>query len=169
MFSIDMKTQLASALVLFTLAAVTPIRAVELVESDVCIYGGTCAGIAAAVQTARMGKKAVIMEPGKHIGGLTTGGLGATDIGNKAAIGGISREFYGRIARWYAKDSAWNFETRQDYFARHTSGQGSASDLTSSNATMWTFEPHVAEAIFTQMLVEAKVPEIGRASCRERV
>jgi len=105
-----------------------------------------------------MGKKAVLIEPDKHIGGLTTGGLGATDIGNKAAVGGISREFYGRIARCYAADSAWKFETRQDYFARHSSGQASASDLTSSNATMWTFEPHVAEAIFTQMLAEAKVP-----------
>ena len=154
----EIRGQLAATLLFFTVAAAIPISAAEVSESDVCIFGGTCAGIAAAVQSARMGKKAVLLEPGTHIGGLTTGGLGATDIGNKAAVGGISREFYGRIARWYAEDSAWKFETRQNYFARHSSGQASASDLTSSNATMWTFEPHVAEAIFTQMLAEAKVP-----------
>src|SRR5258707_12105132 len=128
-----MRTQLASVLLCFTFAAAIPISAAEVIESDVCIFGGTCAGIAAAVQSARMGKKAIVLEPGKHIGGLTTGGLGATDIGNKAAVGGISREFYGRIARWYAEDSAWKFETRRDYFARHSSGQASASDLTLSN------------------------------------
>ena len=59
---------------------------------DVVVYGGTAGGVAAAVQARRMGKTAVIIEPGKHLGGLTSGGLGATDIVNKAAIGGISRE-----------------------------------------------------------------------------
>src|SRR5436309_251525 len=103
--------QLAAILLTLTVAAAVPLCAAEVIESDVCIYGGTCAGIAAAVQSARMGKKAVLIEPGKHMGGLTTGGLGATDIGNKAAVGGISREFYGRIARWYADDSVWKFET----------------------------------------------------------
>src|SRR5216110_2497231 len=79
----------------------------EVIEADLCIYGGTSSGIAAAMQASRMGKKAVIAEFGKHLGGMATGGLGATDIGNKAAIGGISREFYGRIAKYYSQDSAW--------------------------------------------------------------
>ena len=61
---------------------------------DVVVYGGTSAGVAAAVQTARMGKTVVLIEPGRHVGGLTSGGLGRTDIGNKRAIGGIAREFY---------------------------------------------------------------------------
>src|SRR6266705_3153429 len=69
---------------------------------DLVIYGGTSGGVAAAVQTRRMGKTAVVIEPGKHLGGLTSGGLGATDIGNKAAIGGISREFYQRIKKHYS-------------------------------------------------------------------
>ncbi|HIK95170.1 MAG TPA: FAD-dependent oxidoreductase, partial [Planctomycetes bacterium] len=64
---------------------------------DVVIYGGTSAGIAAAVQVKRMGGTVVVIEPTSRIGGLTTGGLGQTDIGNKAAIGGVSREFYQRI------------------------------------------------------------------------
>src|SRR5215510_7252260 len=135
-----------SALLGFSLALVlqTPVRG-EFIEADVCVFGGTSGGIAAAIQAARMGKSVVIAEPGRFLGGLTTGGLGATDIGNKAAIGGIAREFYGRIAKHYAQDSAWKFEKREDYFAKRGSGQSKASDLTSADATMWTFEPHVAE------------------------
>jgi len=130
----------------------------ELIETDVCVFGATSGGIAAAIQAARMGKSVVIAEPGGFIGGLTTGGLGATDIGNKAAIGGISREFYRRVARHYAQDSAWKFETREEYFARRGSGQSRASELASADATMWTFEPHVAESIFKEMLKEAGIP-----------
>jgi hypothetical protein len=138
------------------LACSTATRA-EIIESDICVFGATSGGIAAAIQAARMGKSVVIAEPGRFLGGLTTGGLGATDIGNKAAIGGIAREFYGRVARHYASDAAWKFETRQEYFARRSSGQSQASDLTSSNATMWTFEPHVAERILNDMLRETGV------------
>lgn len=77
---------------------------------DVAVYGGTSGGVAAAVQAARMGKTVVLIEPGQHLGGLTSGGLGATDIGNKSAIGGISREFYRRLGKHYGKDEAWTFE-----------------------------------------------------------
>lgn len=130
----------------------------ETVESDICVFGGTSAGITAAVQASRMGHSVVIIEPSAHLGGLTTGGLGATDIGNKAAIGGISREFYQRIARHYAQDRAWTLETRADYFARRRSGQVQATDLDAPDAAMWTFEPHVAAGVFNQMLAEASVP-----------
>ena len=130
----------------------------EVIEADLCVYGGSPAGIMAAVQATRMGRRAVLVEPSVHLGGLTAGGLGATDIGNKAAIGGLSREFYRRVAQHYSKDSAWRFESRQEYFARRSSGQAQASDLTSADATMWTFEPHVAEDLFWQMLNEARVP-----------
>src|SRR5512134_3222129 len=68
---------------------------------DVVIYGGTSGGVAAAIQVKRMGKSVVLIEPTRFLGGLTTGGLGATDIGNKRAIGGISREFYGRVWEHY--------------------------------------------------------------------
>ena len=79
-------------------------------EYDIVVYGGTAAGTAAAVQCARMGKSVVLIEPGKHIGGLTSGGLGWTDIGNKAAIGGISREFYQRVKKHYDDPKAWTHE-----------------------------------------------------------
>ena len=84
-------------------------------DFDVVVYGGTSGGMAAAVQTARMGKTVVLVEPGRHLGGLTSGGLGATDIGNKAAIGGIAREFYRRVARHYAGDAAWVQQTRDEF------------------------------------------------------
>lgn len=133
------------------------VSSAEIIETDICVFGGTSGGIAAAIQATRMGKTVVLVEPGKYLGGLTTGGLSATDIGNKAAIGGIAREFYHRIAKHYAQDSSWTRETREEYFARRRSGQSQASDLASADATMWTFEPHVAEKIYLQMLQEAKI------------
>jgi hypothetical protein len=143
-------------LILFFCSLLSILRAAEVLEADICVYGGTAGGVAAAVQAARMGKTVVIAEIGNHIGGMTSGGLGATDIGNKAAIGGIAREFYHRVAQHYAQDDAWRFEKRDD-FLKGKSGR-TPPDLNAPDATMWTFEPHVAEDIFFQMLNEAKIP-----------
>jgi hypothetical protein len=118
---------------------------------DIVVYGGTAGGVAAAVQGARMGKSVVLIEPGRHIGGLTSGGLGATDIGNKAAIGGIAREFYRRLGTHYANDASWKFQTRAEY----KEGRQAAGE-----AEMWTFEPRVAEEMLRVMLAEAKVPVV---------
>ena len=145
-------------LLLFALVAMGGLsRGATVVETDICVFGGTSAGIVAAVQARRMGKAVALVEPGTHLGGLTTGGLGATDIGNKAAIGGLSRDFYHRIALHYSQNSAWTLENRDDYFTRPSSGQARASDLSSTNATMWTFEPHVATKVYDQMLAQARV------------
>jgi hypothetical protein len=133
-------------------------RAGDVINADVCIYGGTAGGVAAAIQAKRMGKQAVLVEFGRHIGGLTTGGLGATDIGNKTAIGGVSREFYHGIAQHYAQPSAWKSETAEEYFTKRRGGQSAASTLSGTDATMWTFEPHVAENTLYAMLNEARVP-----------
>ncbi len=126
-------------------------------QADVVVYGGTVAGVTAAVQAARMGKSVVLIEPGRHIGGMTSGGLGCTDIGNKRAIGGIAREFYQRVYRHYVDAGAWNRETRAHYVAR-------AKRFVDGD-TMWAFEPHVAEAILRAMLAEAGVPLV----CGERL
>lgn len=117
---------------------------------DVVIYGGTAGGVAAAVQARRMGKTAAIIEPGKHLGGLTSGGLGATDIGNKAAIGGISREFYQRVRKHYSDAKNWVYEKPENY----RSGRGSEGQ---QEDAMWTFEPSVAEKILRQMCADEKV------------
>jgi len=123
-------------------------HAQKTADYDVVIYGGTSAAVPAAVQAVDMGKTVVVIEPGKHIGGLTSGGLGATDIGNKAAIGGLSRSFYRRIADYYGKDSAWKWQKRDQYRSRRQRG---------NEKEMWTFEPHVAELVLRQMLAEKKV------------
>jgi len=139
------------------LSLASGLQAAEVIEAHVLIYGGTAAGVAAAVQASRMGHSAVIAEFGNHLGGMTSGGLGATDIGNKAAIGGIAREFYQRVARHYARDDAWRFEQRENFF-RTRSSRSTSTNLSAPGATLWTFEPHVAEDIFFQMVNEARVP-----------
>ncbi len=128
-----------------------------VIETDLCVFGGSSAGIVAAIQAKKLGKSVVLVEPGKYLGGLTTGGLGATDIGNKAAIGGLSREFYHRIAKHYAKDSSWTLEKRVEYFGRRGSSQAAASNLDAADATMWTFELKVARAVYDEWLKEHSV------------
>ncbi len=105
---------------------------------DVVIYGGTASGVAAAVQAVRMGKSVALIEPSQRLGGLTTGGLGQTDIGNKAAIGGIAREFYQAIRKHYDAPAAWKWQTRQEY---QDSGQ---TRTAAGEDAMWTFEPSAA-------------------------
>lgn len=80
------------------------------VQADVCIYGATAAGVIAAYTAKKMGKSVVLIEPGGHLGGMTSGGLGYTDIGNKYAITGLSRDFYRRIGKHYGKFEQWTFE-----------------------------------------------------------
>src|SRR5512140_2467805 len=82
-------------------------------QADIVIYGATSSGIAAAIQASRMGKSVVIVDPGNHIGGLTTGGLGWTDIGNKQVVGGVALEYYRRIKDKYDDPKAWKKETSE--------------------------------------------------------
>lgn len=118
---------------------------------DVVIYGATSGGVAAAVQVARMGRSVVLIEPSQRLGGLSTGGLGQTDIGNKQAIGGIAREFYQRVRRYYRQDSAWKWERASDYKS------GGQSFTEAGEDTMWTFEPSVASNIFQDLVREHHV------------
>ena len=110
-------------------------------ERDVVIYGATPAGIAAAVQARKMGLEPILLEPTSRIGGLTTGGLGQTDIGNKAAFGGIARKFYQDIKAHYEKGSSWKFQRREEYRPRGQSCWESGED------SMWTFEPSAAREV----------------------
>jgi ribulose 1,5-bisphosphate synthetase/thiazole synthase len=81
----------------------------ETVKVDVCVYGGTSSGVIAAAAVAKAGKTVVLIEQGRHLGGLSSGGLGETDIGNKMVIGGMSRDFYKRIGSVYGQPEAWKF------------------------------------------------------------
>ncbi|MCA9193512.1 MAG: FAD-dependent oxidoreductase [Planctomycetales bacterium] len=121
---------------------------------DLVIYGGTSGGIAAAVQARRMGMSVLLVEPSARLGGLTTGGLGQTDIGNKSAIGGISREFYEDVAKYYLQPSAWKWQTRDEYRS------GGQSVTRRDESAMWTFEPHAALEIYETWLQRNEIPVI---------
>ena len=77
---------------------------------DVCVYGSTSAGVVAAYSAAQCGKSVVLIEPTEHVGGMTTGGLGFTDIGNKQVIKGVAKEFYRKVGRHYGRLEQWIFE-----------------------------------------------------------
>jgi hypothetical protein len=104
---------------------------------DVLVYGATSGGVAAAVAAAREGLNVALVEPGRFIGGMTTGGLGHTDHGKKETLGGISREFYERVGKKY------------------------------NEPITWYFEPHVADLVFKEMLAEAKVKVFTEHRLRE--
>ena len=101
----------------------------ERIETDLCIYGGSSAGIIGAVAAKRRGLRVVLLQPGKFLGGLTTGGLGWTDYGKKHVIGGMARQFYRDLGAWYGRDDE-----------------------------EWLFEPKAADAVYARYLKEAEVP-----------
>ena len=111
---------------------------------DLVIYGGTSAGIAAAVQAKRMGISAIVIEPTDRVGGLTTGGLGQTDIGNKQVIGGIAWDFYHDIRIHYQKPESWKWMEQPKGNFKGT-GQTITSD---DEKTQWTFEPSAALKVY---------------------
>lgn len=102
----------------------------SVTDTDICVYGGTAAGIAAGVAATELGKSVVVLHPGRELGGMTTGGLGLTDLGNKAAIGGIARRFYRLLGTLYA--------------GRFGKGE-----------EVWTFEPSVATAGLSKLIQDA--------------
>lgn len=120
------------------------------VERDVIVYGGTSAGVAAAVQAARMGRSVALVCNGSRLGGMSSGGLGFTDAGSVTVIGGIAREFYHHIWRHYQQDEAWNWQRRNEFENR---GQGIAA-IDDDTQTMWVFEPRVASEVFEKMVAE---------------
>ncbi|MHC8948870.1 FAD-dependent oxidoreductase [Sphingobacterium hungaricum] len=119
-------------------------------KADVVIYGGTSAAITSAVELKRSGKSVIIVSPDLHLGGLSSGGLGFTDTGNKAVIGGLAREFYQKVYDHYEQKDAWLWQTKESYGNK---GQGTPA-MDGANRTMWIFEPHVAESIMENWVKE---------------
>ncbi|MGE9268692.1 MAG: FAD-dependent oxidoreductase, partial [Verrucomicrobiales bacterium] len=138
--------------ILFTGAATLWSAAAE--KFDVVVYGGTSAGVIAAVQAKKMGKTAVIVGPDKHLGGLSSGGLGFTDTGDKSVIGGLSRDFYHRIYKHYQKEESWDWQKKSEY---GNQGQGTPA-IDGENRTMWIFEPSAAEGVFEDYVKEFEIP-----------
>ncbi|MEF8846556.1 MAG: FAD-dependent oxidoreductase [Bacteroidales bacterium] len=119
-------------------------------EADVIVYGGTSAAVTAAVQAAKMDKEVIMVSPAEHLGGLSSSGLGFTDVGDKSVIGGLSREFYHRVYQHYQQSEAWDWQEKSDFGNR---GQGVPA-IDGENRTMWIFEPHVAEKVYENFIDE---------------
>ncbi|MGB6223662.1 FAD-dependent oxidoreductase [Haloferula sp.] len=119
-------------------------------QHDIVVYGGTSGGIIAAIQAAKSERSVVLVSPTAYLGGLTTSGLGWTDLGSDAILGGLSREFYTRVYQHYQNDEAWRWEKRAQFGNK---GQG-APALNPKTRLASVFEPSVATAIFDDMLEE---------------
>lgn len=117
-------------LFLLSLLLTTYLSSYSANKVDICIYGGTSAGIIAAYTAANYGKKVLIIEPGKRLGGLSAGGLGQTDIGNKYVITGLALDFYRKIGLHYG------------------------------NLENWIFEPKIALAVFNEYIKKANIEVI---------
>ncbi len=125
----------------------------KYVSADVVVYGGTPAAITAAVELTRSDKHVIIVCQDKHLGGMSSGGLGFTDTGDKNIIGGISKEFYQRLYTYYNKEEAWNWQPKSEYGNK---GQNTPA-LDGDTKSMWIFEPHVAEWIFEDFIEEHNI------------
>lgn len=123
----------------------------EVIEADVCVFGGTSGGVIAAVQAARMGKSVILAEPGQHLGGMTSGGLSAVDIGDPRSVGGITREYFTRLAATAGVKLAWDQAFKGD------GGGGPAT------GGAYAIEPHQAERVFDEMVQEAGVKVLRQA------
>ena len=120
---------------------------------DIIIYGGTSAAVIAAVEAKQSGKSVIVVSPDIHLGGLTSGGLGYTDTGDKSVIGGLAREFYHRLWQHYNTVEAWQWQKKEEYGNK---GQGTQA-MDGENRTMWIFEPHVAEEVFENLVKEHQI------------
>ncbi|QDT04310.1 FAD dependent oxidoreductase [Rubripirellula lacrimiformis] len=136
--------------VCMTFALLAPANSAQRdIDADVCVYGGTSGGVIAAVQAARMGKRVVLVEPGGHLGGMTSGGLSAVDIGDPRSIGGIAREYFTRLVATYGKQLNWD----QPFKSKGGPATGGA----------YSIEPHVAERVFDEMAADAGVVVLRNA------
>jgi FAD dependent oxidoreductase len=104
---------------------------------DVCVYGGTSGGVIAAAALARLGRSVLLVEPTRHVGGMTSGGLGWIDYGRESSIGGMTRSYFADV--------------RAHYAAAKMSTNG------------WSVEPHVADDLFEQLIARHKVEVIREA------
>src|SRR5882757_7612444 len=104
---------------------------------DVCVYGGTSGGVIAAVTLARLGRSVLLIEPTRHVGGMTTGGLGWIDFGRASTIGGMTKQYFDDVRAYYA-----------------------AAKIANNG---WSVEPHVAEELFERLLTKHKVEVIREA------
>jgi hypothetical protein len=110
---------------------------------DLVVYGATAGGVTTAIAGARQGLKTVLLEPGRHVGGMATGGLSRTDVGKREVIGGLALEFYYRVGERY--------DMRRF-----------------NNPVVWFYEPKVGEQVMRDWLKQAGVTLLENHRLREK-
>ncbi|MEI6276783.1 MAG: FAD-dependent oxidoreductase [Prolixibacteraceae bacterium] len=155
--STSLLRRLSVGLIILTLVFASPksyaVDQPKSYSADIIVYGGTSAAVIAAVEAVHSGKTVLVVSPDTHLGGLSSGGLGFTDTGNKSVIGGLSREFYHRVWLHYNDSAAWKWQKHGEFGNK---GQGTVA-MDGENRTMWIFEPHVAEQVFEEMVRENNI------------
>jgi hypothetical protein len=135
-------------------------------KADVVVYGDASGGVTAAAQAGKMGKSVILVSQYGHLGGMTSSGLGWSDIGNDAILGGLSRDFYHKAYLHYQRDESWNLQKRDSFAAM---AQGTLA-FNPKNELASVFEPKIAERIFDAMAKEAGVKIInGRLDLKKGV
>ena len=145
-----MKTRILLTTLFASQLLASQLFAAEEKPHDIVVYGGTSGGIIAAVQAVKSERSVILVSPTEYLGGLTTSGLGWTDLGRDTILGGLSRDFYTRLYHHYTDDAAWRWEKREDYPNR---GQGPPA-LNPETEIAATFEPSAATAVFHALLEE---------------
>ncbi|MBR1958281.1 MAG: FAD-dependent oxidoreductase, partial [Tidjanibacter sp.] len=102
------------SIMILALCAALSVQGVTI-TTEVCIYGESAAGVMAAIQSARLGKKTLLVSKNTHVGGMATSGLTATDINRQDQVGGLAAEFYGRIWDYYIQPEVWRNQTREEF------------------------------------------------------
>jgi len=150
------RSRFATSLLTLMGMAVSSASAADTADVDICVYGGTSGAVAAAVQAVRMKKSVVLISPDRNLGGMTSGGLGWTDIGDERILGGLSHEFFHKLYVHYQKDESWDIQKKSTY---KNQGQGSPA-MNHKAKTMSIFEPKVAEQAFNEWITENKIPVV---------
>lgn len=124
-------------------------------EYDICVYGETASGVISAIECARMGNKVVLISKNNHVGGMATSGLTATDMNSRTLVGGLTREFYGEIYKYYLNPNVWKNQTRDEFMESTLKRTYTGRD--EKLKIQWVYESHVAEGIMLRMLKKAGV------------
>ena len=127
---------------------------------DIVVYGGTSAGVMAAISAKKEGANVCLITPDHYVGGMTSSGVMHGDLPEEDALGGLTKVFYQDLYEHYSKKSNWFIGDRKSYLSICTGWTGSegVNGCDHASKTWWQHEPHVAQDIFKRILAQNEVP-----------